>query len=192
MMNRESAQVQEQLMVAMQAQRFIPEQAKIGGVFSLKCYSAQGDLIWEEEARNMIVDVGVQYLLNAISAAPTIAGPFLGLMGGAGTVVGGDTMGTHAGWTEVGGANIPVYTGNRPQPAFNAAAGRAKAITTAASYAFTGTGATVVGAFLVLGSGAVATKDSTAGVLYSAGTFAPAQPVVAGNTLTVGYSTNLT
>ena len=190
-MQREEASALDRLVATLQARATIEESAKIIGTFQMKCYTKDGELIWEADAKNMLVDVGVQYLLNTISAAPTVAGPFLGLLGGAGTVVGGDTMGTHAGWTEVGGTNVPAYSGVRPTAVFNAAAGRAKAMPTPASYTFT-SGGTVVGGFLVLGTGAVSTKDSTAGVLYSAGTFAVAQPVIATNVLTVGYSTNLT
>jgi hypothetical protein len=188
---REQADARDQLIASLQARASFDERAVCIGIYSFVCRDHEGHLLWEAEAPNGLMDVGVQYLLNAISAAPTIAGPFLGLIGGAGTIAQGDTMGTHAGWTEVGGANIPVYTGNRPQPTFSAAAVRSKAITTPASYTFSGTGATVMGAFLVLGSGAVNTKDSTAGVLYSAGLFAPAQPVVAGNVLSVSYTTTL-
>jgi hypothetical protein len=47
----------------------------------------------------------------------------------------------------------------------------------------------VKGAFLVLGSGAVTTNNSTAGTLFSAGTFTGGDKVVAtGDTLTVTYT----
>lgn len=176
----------------MQANTDFIAQAIPGGVFSFQCRRADGELLWRAEAPNMIVDVGVQYLLNGISAAPTIVGPFLGLMGGTGTVAGGDTMASHAGWIEVGGTNAPAYTGNRATPTWSAASGRSKAISASVSFTFT-SGGNVLGAFLVLSTGAVNTKDSTAGVLYSVGAFqGGTQPVVNTNVLTVSYSTNLT
>ena len=61
----------------------------------------------------------------------------------------------------------------------------------AQAFAITGTG-TVKGAFLVYGSGALATKDTTAGTLWSAGTFTTGDKAVANlDTLNVSYSTSL-
>ena len=57
----------------------------------------------------------------------------------------------------------------------------------------TATPGTVKGVFIVYGSGAVSTIDSTTGVLYSAGLFTGGdQAVVNTNTVTVTYSTSLT
>jgi hypothetical protein len=62
------------------------------------------------------------------------------------------------------------------------------------SFAITsGTNVVIKGAFIVLGSGAVNTIDSTAGTLYSAATFSNGDKTVSnGDTLTVSYSTALT
>jgi hypothetical protein len=61
------------------------------------------------------------------------------------------------------------------------------------NFLITGAGGTVYGCFLVLGTGAVNTQSSTAGVLYSAGNFTGGSKTVAANdTLAVTYSTTAT
>jgi hypothetical protein len=100
-------------------------------------------------------------------------------------------MASHAGWLEAGGTNAPTYSGNRKTAVWSAASAGAKALSAALSFAITGTG-TVKGAFLCYGSGALNTKDNTAGVLWSAGTFSTGdKAVVNGDTLNVNYSTSL-
>jgi len=100
-------------------------------------------------------------------------------------------MASHSGWLEAGGANAPTYSGNRKTAAWSAAASGSKALSAALSFAITGTG-TAKGAFLCYGSGALNTKDNTAGTLWSAGTFSTGdKAVVNGDTLNVNYSTSL-
>jgi hypothetical protein len=108
-------------------------------------------------------------------------------------VLAGDTMASHAGWLEAGGTNAPTYTGNRKTAVWSAATAGGKALSAAASYAITSPSTVnVKGAFLVFGTGAVATKDDTNGVLWSAGTFSTGdKAVVNGDTLNVNYSTSL-
>ena len=63
---------------------------------------------------------------------------------------------------------------------------------TAITYTITGSGGTVYGCFLVLGSGAVNTQSSTAGTLYSEGLFSVAKTTTSGDTVSVTYSTSAT
>jgi hypothetical protein len=100
-------------------------------------------------------------------------------------------MSSHAGWLEAGLGNAPTYSGNRKTAVFAAASSGAKALSSALSFAITGTG-TVKGAFLVFGSGASATKDTGTGVLYSAGLFSGGdRAVINGDTLSVTYTASL-
>ena len=152
---------------------------------------------WDQLAHNVVTDVGVNAMLDAALAGSsyTVAGPYMGLIGAASfsaAPAAGNTMASHAGWTEAGATNAPTYTAPRKTIAWNAASARAKAPSTAPVFAMTGTG-TVKGVFLVFGSGALSTIDNTAGVLYSAGLFTGGdQPVVNTNTVTVTYSTSMT
>lgn len=146
-------------------------------------------------AHNLVTTVGKNLLLDTFLAgsAYTTTGPYLGLIGAVSYTTGpaaGDTMASHGGWTESGGTNAPTYTAPRKTLAFSAASGGSKATSTAASYAITsGTNVVIKGCFLVLGSGAVSTIDSTVGTLYSAGAFTGGDKTVSnGDTLTVSYT----
>jgi hypothetical protein len=105
---------------------------------------------------------------------------------GTGTANVADTQASHASWLEVGLANAPAYTGNRPTPTFSAAAAGAKTTSSAVTFAITSSG-TVAGCFINIGGSA--TKDNTTGTLFSAGDFtAGSKTVTSGDTLSVTYT----
>jgi hypothetical protein len=169
------------------------EAMDIHGYYQLECYDKDGNLKWSDDIHNLVVTVGKNLSLDTIlgGSGYTVTGPFMGLLGGTGTIVAGDTMASHSGWTEVGGTNAPVYTGDRKTAAFSAASAGAKALSSALSFAITSAG-TVKGAFVVFGSGAVATKDNTSGTLFSAGLFTGGDKVVDnGDTINVSYSVSV-
>jgi hypothetical protein len=166
------------------------------GKFMFECCGPDGRVKWCDEIDNVVCTVGKNLALDTYlaGAAYTVVGPFMGLISsvgyGAGPVA-GDTMTSHAGWTEAGGANVPTYSAPRKTCVWAASSGGAKALSAALSFAVTGAG-TFKGAFIVFGSGAVSTIDSTAGVLYSAGTFAQGDKVVGnGDTLNVSYTASM-
>lgn len=153
-----------------------------------------GPVIAEWYQDNVVCTVGKNLALDTYLAGSgyTVVGPFLGLISSTtfSAVSASDTMASHAGWLEAGTANAPTYSGTRKTAAWSSASGGSKALSAPLSFTFTGSG-TVQGAFLVFGSGAVNTIDSTAGTLYSAGTFGTPQPVVSGNVLQVSYTASL-
>jgi hypothetical protein len=173
----------------------VGEQAEAHGRYVLECVGADGKLKWRETIENVVATVGKDLALDTFlaGAAYTVTGPFMGLISSISytATAAGDTMASHAGWLEAGGATAPTYSGNRKTAVWSAAAAGSKALSAALSFAITSTG-TVKGAFLVFGSGAVNTKDSTAGVLWSAGTFSTGdKAVVNGDQLNVNYFTSL-
>jgi hypothetical protein len=93
-------------------------------------------------------------------------------LAGAGTKAIGDTLASHAAWSEVN-----PYTGNRPAITFGTTASKSNTAT-AVSYAITGS-ATVAGAFVA------SVNTGTAGKLYSVTDFAASRSVVSGDTLNV-------
>ena len=110
-----------------------------------------------------------------------------------------DTISSHTGWIEVGGSNAPAYTGNRQSPSWSAATSGGTTPTnittkTASALTFSMTsGGTVFGCFINSGASASATKDSTTGILYSAGSFTGGSKIVAnGDSLAVTYTTTAT
>jgi hypothetical protein len=175
----------------------------IQGYYSVKCYDKDGNLKWEDIAPNLVTAVGKQDLFNyyfgATSNGGTASGAnYLGLLGGTTTYTAADTMSSHA-WTEVGGTNAPAYTGNRQAPVWTTATSSGSSpsnITSktapALTFSMTSSG-TVAGCFINSGSGASATKDTTTGVLYSAGSFTGGSKTVAnGDSLAVTYTTTAT
>ena len=174
----------------------IQEYAHARGRFEVECRDKDGRLKWRDTIENVTTDVGVRLALDTFLAGSgyTVVGPFMGLISsvgyGAGPVA-GDTMASHAGWTEAGLANAPTYTAPRKTAAWAAASGRSKALSAALAFVFTG-GGTVKGCFLVYGTGAVSTIDNTSGVLYSGGLFTGGDKVVVStDTLNVTYSSSM-
>lgn len=146
---------------------------------------------------NLIVTVGKNALLDDALAgsAYTVTGPFMGLVAATGftAFAAADTMSSHAGWNEAGNAHNPTYSGTRKTCVWSAASGGVKALSAALSFAITSSGSSLQGAFILFGTGAVNTIDSTAGTLYAEGTFSGgAQAVNSGDTVNVSYSTTLT
>jgi hypothetical protein len=173
----------------------IGELAEAHGRYEVECIGADGTLKWRDTIENVVCTIGKNLALDTFLAGSsyTVTGPFMSLISSTSysAVSAGDTMASHAGWLEAGGANAPTYSGNRKTAAWSAAASGAKALSAALSFAITGTG-TVKGAFLCYGSGAVNTKDNTAGTLWSAGTFTGGdKAVVNGDTLNCNYSVSL-
>jgi hypothetical protein len=173
----------------------IGEQAAAHGRYEIECRGPDGKLKWRETIDNVVQTAGKDLALDTFLAgsAYTVTGPYMGLISSTSysAVSAADTMASHAGWLEAGGANAPTYTGNRKTAVWSAATAGGKALSAALSYAITSTG-TVKGAFLVFGSGASATKDNTSGTLWSAGTFTTGdKAVVNGDTLNCNYSSSL-
>jgi hypothetical protein len=138
--------------------------------FNVECFDADGNLKWEDQFRNLVTTGGRNDLLDKyFSGATYTATWFFGLISSVGysAIAVGDTMASHAGWTEAGPTNAPNYSqGTRPSVAFAAATAGSKATSAASVFSITATG-TVKGAFVT----SVSTKDGTTGILYSAALF---------------------
>jgi len=181
----------------------------IQGYYEVTCYDQDGNLKWEDIAPNLVTAIGKQALFDYYFGATgtgggTAAGAnYLGLVGSASATanyVASDTISSHTGWIEVGGSNAPAYTGNRQAPSWSAATNNGSAspsnIVSKAASALTfsmTSGGTVFGCFINSGATASATKDTTTGILYSAGNFTGGSKIVAnGDSLAVTYTTTAT
>jgi len=163
----------------------LSERVDMHGRFVVECFDGLGRLKWRETIENLVTTVGKNDLLDKYLGLAVATAIHMGLKGTGAAAV-GDTMSSHAGWLEVGGANAPTYTGNRPVPAYAAASGGSKTTSAAVSFAITGSG-TIAGCFIVMSGSA--TKDNTTGVLYSAGDFTGGSKIVSnGDTLNVTYT----
>jgi hypothetical protein len=167
------------------------ESASAKGVYKVQCHDAQGNLKWEADAPNLVVNVGLQDM-NAkyFTGSSYTAAWYLGLYGAgaSNTPAAGDTMASHAGWTEVvaySQATRPACTFGTPSTANPSVATNSAS---PATFSINGT-TTVGGAFLTSNN----TKSGTTGTLYSAADFsAPGdRAVVSGDTLSVTYTLSL-
>jgi len=167
------------------------EEAKATGVFEIKCHDKDGNLKWEAQSKNLVVNVGLQYMAgSALTSVTQITSWFLGLYGAgaSNTPAAGDTMSSHAGWTEV----VAYSNATRVAATFvTATAANPSVVTNTASPAtFNINGTTTVGgAFLTSGSA----KGGTAGTLFSAADFGSPgdRSVVSSDTLSVTYTFSL-
>jgi hypothetical protein len=147
------------------------------GFVIAELYGADGQLKWRDAGENLIVDQGIEFIMDtALSAGTQDSTYFIGLKD-TGTVAAGDTAASHAGWSEI----TAIYTGNRP--AWTEAGVSSKVITNSASpasFSITGTD-DVYGAFLATDN------TGTAGSLIGAKDFAAAVSVINGDTLNITY-----
>lgn len=164
--------------------------ARAGGVYKIQCVGADGQVKWEEEMHNLVVNQGLQDMVATyLDTATQTTTWYLGLIAGPGastTIAAGDTLATHAGWTE-----FTNYSGNRKAAVFGTATTADPSVidntASPASYSITSTGGTVAGAFLC------SVASGTSGILFSASDFqAPGdRVVVSGDTLNVTYTFSL-
>jgi hypothetical protein len=164
---------------------------RAGGVFHVQCFDKDGNLKWEAEKHNLVVNVGLQDM-NAkyFTGSAYTAAWYIGLYGPAAsnTPAASDTMSSHPGWTEITAysqVSRPVCTFGVPTTADPSVATNAAA---PATFNINGS-VTVGGAFLTTSN----TKGGTTGLLFSAADFqAPGdRSVVSGDTLTVTYTFSL-
>jgi hypothetical protein len=162
-----------------------------GGVFRVECYDKDGNLKWTEESHNLVVNVGLKDMNDKyFSGSGYTAAWYIGLYGAAASnnPAAGDTMSSHAGWTEV----TAYSQATRPQASFGAATTADPSVisnsSSVAVFSITST-TTVGGAFLTSNS----TKGGTTGTLFSASDFASPgdRSVVNGDTLNVTYTFSL-
>jgi hypothetical protein len=160
------------------------------GKFTMECYDSEGKLKWSAENHNLVVNVGLQYMCGtALTSVAQITTWYIGLYGAgaSNTPAAGDTMASHAGWTEI----VPYSNATRPACTFaTATTANPSVATNSASVAvFTiNATATVGGAFLVSND----TKLGTTGTLFSAADFTGGdRSVGSGDTLNVTYTLSL-
>ena len=167
--------------------------AQAAGAYHVECRDKDGNLKWTAETKNLVVNAGLAYMAgSALTSVTQITSWYLGLVTGPGsgtTYSAGDTMTTHAGWTEF----VAYSNSTRVAATFATAttANPSVATNTASPAVFNinGAGGTVAGAFLTSGSA----KSGVVGTLFSAADFGSPgdRSVVNGDTLSVTYQFSL-
>lgn len=142
---------------------------------------------WAREDANVVTNVGRDDILDKYWRGSGYTQSVVMGLCGTGTKAAGDTQASHAGWSEVGGANAPAYTGARKAVTMGAASSQS-CVSPQQTFAITSTG-TVAGLFM--NNGGSSTKDDTSGVLVSAVNFTGGDEAVNnGDSLLVTYTFN--
>jgi hypothetical protein len=201
-MTNETSNFGDHAEISLQTKANIPEGMGIEGWYHVVCHDKDGNFKWEEKCPNLVVAVGKQLMFDTLlsGSSYTTVGPYLGLTKVSLTPAAADTMTTlittnaaeFINYTVSGSAvrgtlsfSAASSTGTTPS---NVTSKTASAVT----YTITSTGGTVYGCFLVTGTGAVSTQNSTAGTLYSESNFGTSKNTTAGDTVSVTYSTTAT
>ena len=163
-----------------------------GGVFTVTCVGADGVEKWSDTFHNLVVNEGLQDMNSKyFKGSGYTAAWYLGLVEGPGsgtTYAAGNTLATHAGWTELTAGT--AYTGNRKAVTFGTATTADPSVidnsASPSSFAMLVNGTVVAGALLC------SVASGTSGVLFSAGDFTGGDKTVDnGDTLNVTYSFSL-
>ena len=189
-MFNEKANSADSMVAGLVAKTGFGETAKGGGVFHVQCFDKEGNLKWEDQMHNLVVNQGLQDM-NAkyFSGSAYTATFFLGLVTGPGsstTYAAADTLATHAGWTE-----FTNYAGSRKAVTFGTATTADPSVignsAAPSQFSITGGGGIVAGAFLCTVS------SGTSGILFSEADFqSPGdRGVASGDTLNVTYTFSL-
>ena len=109
------------------------EQASATGVYHVECHDKDGKLKWTADSKNLVVNEGLAYMAGtALTSVAQITTWYIGLYGSgaSNTPAAGDTMASHAGWTEV----VPYSNATRVTATFvTATTANPSVVTNAAS-----------------------------------------------------------
>jgi hypothetical protein len=140
--------------------------------YEVVCVGPDGQEKWRDGFWNTVTTAGKTDIVDKyFKGSAYTAAWYLGLKG-SGSAAAGDTLASHAGWSEV-----TPYSGNRPAITFGTTSSGSNTAS-AVSYSINAS-ATVAGAFIA------SANTGTTGTLYSAGDFSASRSVASGDTLNV-------
>ena len=151
---------------------------RIGGIFEADCFDKNGNRKWSDVAKNLVVNEGLNHILNVQFHGTAQVGTWYVGLKEAGTAASVHTLASHAAWAEATG----YTTGLRK--AYVEATASGKSITNSASkasYAISSS-ATIAGAFVC------SVTSGTSGILFCAADFTSPRAVENGDTLEVTYT----
>jgi hypothetical protein len=189
----EFSSAKDEVTASLATSRGLGESVGAGGVYTVVCHDAGGNLKWTDSFHNLVVSQGLQDMnTKYFTGAAYTAAWYLGLVTGPGsgtTFAAADTLASHAGWTE-----NTAYIGTRKAATFGTATTASPSVInnavatggTPAVFTMNANAQTIAGAFLC------SVTSGTSGVLFSAGDFTGGDKTVdSGDTLTVTYSFTL-
>ena len=134
-------------------------------IYRFEAYDPQGNLKWAEEFHNLVATTGLNDSLDKqFKASAYTAAWYVALTTGSPTFALGDTMSSHAGWTE-----LTAYSESARQTLTlgTVASGSVDNSASKATYTINANGTVIGGALLVTNN----TKGGTSGTLYGGGAF---------------------
>lgn len=157
---------------------------KLENWYHIECIGPDGRLKWTDDIRNIVVNAGLNDLLDKyLKGSAYTAAWYVGLTGASPTPAAADTMSSHGGWTD-----DATYS-NATRPALTLGTVSAQSVDNSASKAVFNINntATIGGAFVTSSS----TKSGTTGTLYGVGAFSGGNKSV-GNGDTLNVTVTLT
>jgi len=171
--------------------KWFNESARGGGVFHFQCFDKDGNLKWEDSAKNLVVNTGLQDMnTKYFKGSSYTAAWYIGLVEGpasGNTYAAADTLNSHVGWDE----DTNYSGGNRATATFGTATTADPSVInnsgSVAVFSITGT-TTIAGAFLT----DIQANNNNTGILFSVSNFTGGdRAVVSGDTLNVTYEFSL-
>jgi hypothetical protein len=152
---------------------------KVGGIFDVTCYGADGSVKWQDKAKNLVTNQGLDHILDVVLHGTTAVSPWYVGLKGTGTPAAADTLASHSTWTE-----NTAFTGDRQE--YVEAASSSQSVTNSASkasFSITSDSQTIAGAFLA------SAASGTSGTLLCVADFTGGNKSCDnGDTLEVTYS----
>ena len=193
-MSTEISKAQDVVSASLVAKPGSTERVGAGGVFTVTCHGANGQVKWSDSFHNLVVNQGLQDMNSKyFKGSGYTAAWFLGLVTGPGsgtTFAAGDTLASHAGWTENTAYTTSGGAGVRAAVTFGTATtADPSVLNNSASpsvFTMTSNAQTIAGAFLS------SVSTGTSGILFSAGDFTGGDKTVdSGDSLSVTYQFSL-
>ena len=157
----------------------IKSKTRLKGIFKVRCVRPDGSIRWQETVQNLVTNVGLNFLLDSGLNSTEAGTIYLGLKN-AGSPAAGDTMSSHAGWTE--NQNYDEAT----RPAWGQGAASSQAVTngTTADFTINTNSQTIAGIFATTKN----TKGGTTGTLISAVDFSSSKAADDNDVIQVTYT----
>ena len=154
-----------------------PLGVRMFNLYEVECLDSDGNLKWREIVPNLVVNAGLDDVLDKYFKGSAYTAAFYVGLKDTGSFAAGDTMASHAGW-----ATITPYS-DATDPALTLGTVSGQSVDNSASKASFSINATdaVYGAFLKDNN----TKGGATGLLYGGADFAAVKNVVSGDTLNV-------
>lgn len=141
-------------------------------IYDVVCIGPDGKEKWRERVHNLVTTAGKTDIVDKYLKGSAYTAAWYLILCGTGTIAAGDTLASHAGWTE----QTP-YSGNRPAITWGT--------TSSGSNTASAVSISINATATVAGAGICSVNTGTSGTLYSASDFSASRSVASGDTLNV-------